>query len=202
RNIYRLLDDLVVQQTTKRSSYLDWEEYFMATAFLAAKRSKDPVTQVGACIVNEDKHIVGIGYNGMPRGCSDDDFEWGRGENNRLESKYLYAYHAETNAILNKNSANVKNCTLYVMLFPCSECAKLIIQSGITKVVHVSDKDNGHAFYEASEKMLLAAGVTIEKYTRERQNVVIDFTKIDRIQHEESAGTSKRTSETADVETK
>ncbi|KAI3352798.1 hypothetical protein L3Q82_019231, partial [Scortum barcoo] len=116
--------------TRKREDYLEWPEYFMAVAFLSAQRSKDPSSQVGACIVNQDNKIVGIGYNGMPNGCDDDLLPWSRSADDRLETKYPYVCHAELNAIMNKNSADVKGCTMYVALFPCNECAKLIIQAG------------------------------------------------------------------------
>uniref|UniRef100_A0A3Q2GVT5 Deoxycytidylate deaminase n=1 Tax=Equus caballus TaxID=9796 RepID=A0A3Q2GVT5_HORSE len=114
----------------KRDEYLQWPEYFMAVAFLSAQRSKDPNSQVAACIVNAENKIVGIGYNGMPNGCSDDLLPWRRTAENKLDTKYPYVCHAELNAIMNKNSADVKGCTMYVALFPCNECAKLIIQTG------------------------------------------------------------------------
>ncbi|XP_067260466.1 deoxycytidylate deaminase isoform X4 [Chanodichthys erythropterus] len=116
--------------TKKRQDYLEWPEYFMAVAFLSAQRSKDPSSQVGACIVNQENKIVGIGYNGMPNGCDDDLLPWSRSADNKLDTKYPYVCHAELNAIMNKNSADVKGCTMYVALFPCNECAKLIIQAG------------------------------------------------------------------------
>uniref|UniRef100_A0A3B3TSI0 dCMP deaminase n=1 Tax=Poecilia latipinna TaxID=48699 RepID=A0A3B3TSI0_9TELE len=116
--------------TRKRDDYLEWPEYFMAVAFLSAQRSKDPSSQVGACIVNQENKIVGIGYNGMPNGCDDDLLPWSRSADDRLNTKYPYVCHAELNAIMNKNSADVKGCTMYVALFPCNECAKLIIQAG------------------------------------------------------------------------
>ncbi|XP_038837632.1 deoxycytidylate deaminase-like isoform X2 [Salvelinus namaycush] len=117
-------------QTKKREDYLEWPEYFMAVAFLSAQRSKDPSSQVGACIVNRENKIVGIGYNGMPNGCDDDLLPWSCSANDRLDTKYPYVCHAELNAIMNKNSADVKGCSMYVALFPCNECAKLIIQAG------------------------------------------------------------------------
>uniref|UniRef100_A0A8C7NJM5 dCMP deaminase n=1 Tax=Oncorhynchus mykiss TaxID=8022 RepID=A0A8C7NJM5_ONCMY len=117
-------------QTKKREDYLEWPEYFMAVAFLSAQRSKDPSSQVGACIVNQENKIVGIGYNGMPNGCDDDLLPWSRSADDRLDTKYPYVCHAELNAIMNKNSADVKGCSMYVALFPCNECAKLIIQAG------------------------------------------------------------------------
>ena len=118
---------------TKRSDYISWDEYFMGVAMLSSMRSKDPNTQVGACIVNEDRKIVGVGYNGFPTGCCDDDLPWAR-EGEWIETKYPYVCHAELNAILNSIGGNLKGCTLYVALFPCNECAKAIIQSGIKKL--------------------------------------------------------------------
>ncbi|XP_059061067.1 deoxycytidylate deaminase-like isoform X2 [Achroia grisella] len=151
------------QSQKKRENYIGWTDYFMAVAFLAAKRSKDPHFQVGACIVNEDNRIVGVGYNGMPRGCSDDIYPWDKG------IKKLYVCHAEMNAILNKNSSDVKNCTIYVKLFPCNECAKIIIQSGIKEVVYVSDKKAEKIEYKASRRMLQDAGVICTTYQRRGQ---------------------------------
>ncbi|XP_076179731.1 deoxycytidylate deaminase [Ptiloglossa arizonensis] len=164
--------------TNKRISYIDWDEYFMATAFLSAKRSKDPCTQVGACIVNSDKRIVGIGYNGMPTGCSDDEFPWSKNTSNPLDSKYLYVCHAEVNAILNKISSDVKDCIMYVGLFPCNECAKVIIQSGIKVIVYMLDKASHRIETIASKKMLDAAGIKYRQYIPKNNKIVIDFTEI------------------------
>ncbi|CAG2122335.1 unnamed protein product, partial [Medioppia subpectinata] len=125
-----------VERVGKRDDYLSWDEYFMSVAFLSAMRSKDPNSQIGACIVNPDMKIVGIGYNGMPIGCSDDALPWNRTADDILDTKYPYVCHAELNAILNKNSSDVKKCTIFVGLFPCNECSKLIIQSGIKRVVY------------------------------------------------------------------
>ena len=138
-------------------SHISWNEYFMGVASLSAKRSKDPSTQVGACVVNEDKRIIGIGYNGFPYGCSDEVYPWGKSDN-YLNSKYPYVVHAEPNAILNCTSS-LKGATLYVTLFPCNECAKLIIQSGIKKIVYMSDKYKTTDSSIASRRMLDAAGV-------------------------------------------
>ncbi|XP_068448008.1 deoxycytidylate deaminase isoform X3 [Clinocottus analis] len=145
--------------TRKREDYLEWPEYFMAVAFLSAQRSKDPSSQVGACIVNQDNKIVGIGYNGMPNGCDDDQLPWSRSADNRLDTKYPYVCHAEMNAIMNKNSADVKGCTMYVALFPCNECAKLIIQAGIKDVIFHSDKYHDSPEMEASRRLLTMAGI-------------------------------------------
>lgn len=142
--------------------HISWDEYFMGVALLSAKRSKDPSTQVGACVVNEDKRIIGIGYNGFPRGCSDDIFPWGKESNNVLETKYPYVVHAEANAILN-SSSSLKNSTVYVTLFPCNECAKLLIQSGVKHIKYMSDKHKNQDSTKASKRMLEAAGVTYEK---------------------------------------
>ncbi|RWS17070.1 centrosomal protein of 44 kDa-like isoform X2 [Dinothrombium tinctorium] len=158
----------------KREDYLQWDEYFMSIAYLSAMRSKDPSTQVGACIVNPQKKIVGIGYNGMPIGCSDDLLPWSRTADNILDTKYPYVCHAEMNAILNKNSADVLNCTLYTSLFPCNECAKLIIQSGIKNVVYVVDKYKDKAEFIASRRLLEMANINISQFIPSR-NVVIDF---------------------------
>ncbi|KAJ8720905.1 hypothetical protein PYW08_006370 [Mythimna loreyi] len=159
----------------KREDYIDWQEYFMATAFLAAKRSKDPSYQVGACIVNKDNKIVGIGYNGMPIGCSDDEFPWAKKTPSPLDSKYLYVCHAEMNAIMNKNSADVKDCTMYVGLFPCNECAKMIIQAGITKIYYLSDGKGDRPSYVASKRMFDAAGVEYKQYVPKRSKIEINF---------------------------
>lgn len=131
--------DPITASVRKRLDYLSWDDYFTSVAYLTARRSKDPNTQVGACIVDSNKCIVGIGYNGFPRGCSDDHLPWARKANSELHKKYPYVVHAEVNAILNKGSKDVKGASLYVALFPCNECAKVIIQSGIKEVVYLSD---------------------------------------------------------------
>ena len=143
----------------KRKNVLSWDEYFMSVAHLSALRSKDPNTQVGACIVNSDKRIVGLGYNGFPRGCDDDSYPWDR-EGDFLDTKYPFVFHAELNAILN-SIQSLKGCTIYVSLFPCNECAKAIIQSGIKCVVYESDKYDGTDGNIASKKMFRDAGVEL-----------------------------------------
>lgn len=150
----------------KRNDYLQWDEYFMGMALLSARRSKDPQTQVGACIVNEYKKVVGLGYNGFPIGCSDDELPWDR-EGDFLETKYPYVCHAELNAILN-STKDLHNCKIYVALFPCHECAKAIIQSGIKEVVYLSDKYNGTDSNKASKLMFEKSGVT---YRQLRTNI-------------------------------
>ena len=135
----------------------------MGIALLSSMRRKDPSTQVGACIVNSEKRILSMGYNGMPRCCSDDEFRWGK-EENPLDSKYLYVCHAELNAILNCASGNVRGCTVYTTLFPCNECAKAIIQSGIAEVVYMSDKYSDSDSVLASKRMFTTAGVKFREY--------------------------------------
>ncbi|MDD3126073.1 MAG: dCMP deaminase family protein [Candidatus Izemoplasmatales bacterium] len=145
----------------KRTNYLSWDDYFMGVAYLSSMRSKDDSSQVGACIVNIKNRIIGIGYNGLPIGCSDDDFPWER-EGAFLETKYPYVVHAEPNAILNC-TVPLDGSRIYVTLFPCNECAKLIIQSGIREIIYLCDKYNGTDADIASKRMLTAAGVTTRK---------------------------------------
>ncbi len=154
----------------KRQEYLSWDEYFMGIAQLSAKRSKDPSTQVGACIVNGENRIVSMGYNGMPRCCSDDEFPWDKNEN-PLNSKYLYVCHAELNAILNCDRGNVRNCICYTTLFPCNECAKAIIQSGISEVVYMEDKYADSDSVVASKKMFDTAGVKYRLYEKSNKEI-------------------------------
>jgi dCMP deaminase len=158
----------------KRTNYISWNDYFMSIAQLSAMRSKDPSTQVGACIVNNEKKIVGIGYNGFPINCSDDILPWGKQSNNELETKYPYVCHAEMNAIMNKNNQSLKDCIIYVSLFPCNECAKLIIQSGIKKIIYLSDKQNNTNHNIASKKLLDMANIIYEKYIP-ANNISIEF---------------------------
>lgn len=161
--------------STKRSDYLTWDDYFMAMAFLSARRSKDPNTQVGACIVDKSNCVIGLGYNGFPRGCSDDHLPWGRIDDKTLHNKYAYVCHAEVNAILNKCSASVKDATLYVALFPCNECAKVIIQSGIREVVYMADTYRDTDMCRASRIMFQMAGVTLRQHIPKLTQVVIAF---------------------------
>ena len=146
----------------KRKDYLSWDEYFMGLAILSSMRSKDPSTQVGACIVNKDKKIVGIGYNGFPHGINDDEFPWGK-EGDYIDTKYPYVVHAEPNAILNSTTSLV-GCSIYVTLFPCCECAKLIIQSGIKEIVYISDKNACDDTTIASKRLFEAAGVKLRQF--------------------------------------
>ncbi len=154
----------------KRANYISWDAYFMGVAKLSALRSKDPSTQVGACIINQDKRIVAIGYNGLPRGLDDNSFNWAK-EGAYTETKYPYVVHAEANAILNATT-NLKDSVLYVTLFPCNECMKLIVQAGIKEIVYMSNKDQGKDFNQASIKMMHAAGITAKQITMEK--IVLD----------------------------
>ncbi len=156
----------------KRTDYISWDEYFMGVAKLAACRSKDPNTQVGACIVSPDDIIISTGYNGMPKGCSDDEFPWNRdGEIN----KYPFVVHAELNAILNANGRDLRGSRVYVALFPCNECAKAIIQSGVKEVVYLSDKYNGTPGNIASKRMLDAAGVKYTQLKAATKSITLDL---------------------------
>lgn len=154
----------------KRENYLSWDAYFMGIALLSAQRSKDNNTQVGACIVNQEKRIVSVGYNGMPTGCPDDDMPWER-DGEFLKTKYPFVCHAELNAILNSAAVNLKNCTLYVTLFPCNECAKAIIQSGIRHVIYLDNKYAGSDSVLASEQMFRLSGVRFEQYQKTGQEI-------------------------------
>lgn len=150
----------------KRKDYISWDEYFMGVAYLAAQRSKDPNTQVGACIVSTDNKILSIGYNGFPSGCSDDEFPWERSsdDGDELKTKYPYSVHSELNAILNYRGPGLEGATLYVTLFPCNECAKAVIQSGIRTVIYADDKYRDAPNNIASLRMLKAAGVDCIRY--------------------------------------
>ena len=158
----------------KREDYISWDEYFMGIAMLAAKRSKDPNTQVGACIVSQDNIIISTGYNGMPKGCSDDEYPW---ERDGDQTKYPYVVHAELNAVLNANGRDLRGSKLYVALFPCNECAKAIIQSGIKEVIYISDKYRNTDSVRASKRMFDAAGVKYTKLEMKRDKLVIDFSE-------------------------
>lgn len=155
----------------KREDYITWDQYFMGIAILSAQRSKDPNTQVGCCIVDENNRIVSMGYNGFPNGILDEDFSWER-QGEPLETKYMYVCHAELNAILN-TCANLKNCTLYVTLFPCNECTKAIIQKGIKKVVYLEDKHSESDSTIASKRMLSKTNIIFEQFQFSNKEVLI-----------------------------
>lgn len=152
--------------SSKRNDYISWDEYFMGVAYMSAQRSKDPNSQVGCCIVSEDNKILSMGYNGLPRGCSDDDFPWNRenAESDPYNAKYFYVTHSEMNAILNYRGGSLEGSKLYVTLFPCNECAKAIIQSGIRTIIYADDKYKDLPATRASRRMLDAAGVRYYPY--------------------------------------
>ena len=150
----------------------------MGVALLSAKRSKDPGTQVGACIVNAQNKIVGAGYNGFPIGCHDDNLPWDK-QGSFLDTKYPYVCHAELNAILNNIGMSLQGCRIYTALFPCNECAKAIIQAGITEVVYLSDKYNGQESALASRKMLEMAGVHCRKVNSSLESLTLSFSEKD-----------------------
>lgn len=156
----------------KRKDYLSWEEYFMGFALLAAERSKDPNSQVGACIVDDNNKIISVGYNGAPIGYDDDkDMHWER-EGNFLDTKYAYVCHSELNAILNSKTP-VRGCRIYVTLFPCNECAKAIIQSGIKEVIYLSDKYKGTDANIVAKEMLEKCGVQFREYEPKEKELVL-----------------------------
>lgn len=166
------------EQVRKRADYIKWDEYFMGIAILSAKRSKDPNTQVGACIVNDRKRIVGIGYNGFPAGCSDDILPWAREAQNQNDTKYPYVVHAEVNAVLN-STKDLLGASLYVALFPCNECAKVIIQSGIKEVIYLSDKYGKTDSVMAAKKMFNMAGVKFRQLNTKINSLEISY-EVDR----------------------
>lgn len=158
----------------KRENYISWDEYFMGVALLAAMRSKDPNTQVGACIVDKENRILSTGYNGLPYGCSDDEFPWNR-EGEYGNTKYPFVVHAELNAILNARGKNLSGAKIYVALFPCNECAKAIIQSGIKEVIYLSDKYATTDSTLASKRMLASAGIKLTQLIPTCDSLNISF---------------------------
>lgn len=156
----------------KKENYLKWDEYFMGIALLSAERSKDPSTCVGACIVSQDNKILSVGYNGMPIGCSDDEYPWER-EGNPLDTKYLYVCHAEMNAILNYTGGNLKNSKVYVTLFPCNECTKALIQKGIKEIIYMSDKYSDTDSVIAAKRMLSSSGILFRKYEHVNKSITL-----------------------------
>ena len=163
-----------MDKVCKRSDYIAWDDYFMGVAMLSALRSKDPSTQVGACIVNQDMKIVGVGYNGFPKGCDDDELQWAR-QGDFLDTNNPYMCHAELKSILNSISRDLKGCSIYVALFPCNECAKAIIQAGITEVVYVSDKYAATDIVKASKKMMNQAGVSYRQLIPKQDRIVLEL---------------------------
>ena len=161
----------------KRTDYISWDEYFMSVAVLASMRSKDPNTQVGACIVGDDKRIISTGYNGFPCGCSDDEFPWVRNaeDGDELNTKYPCSVHSERNAILNYRGPGLEGARMYVTLFPCNECAKALIQSGIKTVIYGDDKYRNAPNNIASLRMLNAAGVRCVRYQKTGRRIEIEL---------------------------
>ncbi|MBR1874135.1 MAG: dCMP deaminase family protein [Eubacterium sp.] len=157
----------------KRIDYLSWDQYFMGIATLSAMRSKDPHTSVGACIVGSDNRILSMGYNGMPRGCADDDFPWGREGDDPLNTKYIYVCHAELNAILNYSAGDLKGARIYTTLFPCNECTKALIQVGIAEVIYAANLYPDSASVMAAKKMMKAAGITYRRYESKEREVTL-----------------------------
>ena len=163
---------------SKRTNYISWDEYFMGVALLSGHRSKDPNTQVGACIVNVQNKIVGAGYNGLPTGCNDEEFPWNK-TGDFLQTKYPYVCHAELNAILNNIGMDLSGCRIYTALFPCNECSKAIIQCGIKEVIYLSDKYSGTNVSVASRRMLNTAGVSYRKVQVKQKKIELSFDEKD-----------------------
>lgn len=162
------------KQTQKRKDYINWDEYFMGIAALSALRSKDPNSQVGACIVSEENKILSVGYNGFPIGCSDEKFPWGR-EGEPTKTKYPYVVHSELNAILNYRGCSLYGTKIYVTLFPCNECAKAIIQAGIKTVIYDCDKYDGTPMNLVSKELLKTAGINVIKYQKTNRKIELNL---------------------------
>ena len=164
----------MTDKKTKRTDYLNWDEYFMSVALLSAQRSKDPNTQVGACVANQNNKIIGVGYNGFPWGCSDDIMPWAR-EGALLDTKYPYVCHAELNAVLNSTIQDLKGCRIYVGLFPCNECTKVIIQSGIEEIIYLSDKYAESDSVKASKFMLDTSNTKYRQFKSDRKGIQLNL---------------------------
>jgi dCMP deaminase len=163
--------------TGPRKDVLSWDEYFMAVAHLIAKRSKDPSTQVGACIVDQNNVIMGTGYNGWPRGIPNDSLPWARSNKNPLDNKYIYVVHAELNAIMNSVGRDLHGSRIYVSLMPCNWCAKAIIQAGIKEVVYLSDKFSDVPDFKAGKILLEKAGIKLRQFVPEHSEIVLNIDK-------------------------
>ena len=159
----------------KKENYLKWDEYFMGIALLSAERSKDPNTSVGACIVSQDNKILSVGYNGMPRGCSDNEYPWEREADSDMDTKYLYVCHAELNAILNYTGTNMLHAKIYTTLFPCNECTKALIQAGISEVIYLDDKYADTSSVIAAKRMMKSAGVIYTKYQSAGKSIMLEL---------------------------
>lgn len=158
----------------ERKDYLSWDAYFMGIALLSAQRSKDPGTQVGACIVGADNKILSVGYNGMPIGCADELMPWAR-DGAPMDTKYLYVCHAELNAILNYSGSHIRGATVYTTLFPCNECAKALIQAGVKRVVYLDDKYSDSDSVQASKLMFKMTGVAFDKYEKTDRSISMEL---------------------------
>jgi dCMP deaminase len=161
-------------QAKKREDYISWDDYFMGVSILSAQRSKDPNTQVGACIVDQNNKIVGIGYNGFPRGCSDEELPWSRKAESINDTKYPYVVHAEVNAILN-STKKLEGARMYVALFPCNECTKVIIQSGIKEIIYLEDKYAETDTVKAAKRMFDMSGVTYRKLDPKQKSISLNL---------------------------
>jgi dCMP deaminase len=161
----------------KREDYILWDEYFMAVALLSGQRSKDPHLQVGACVASPDNKIVGVGYNGFPLGCSDDVLPW-TSDGNYLDTKYPYVCHAELNAVLNSIFSDLRRCRIYVAIFPCNECTKIILQSGISEIIYLTDKHEDTDSIKASKLMLDTAHIPYRKFSTKRKSLLINFSQL------------------------
>jgi len=157
-----------------KSDIITWDDFFMGVCKLAAERSRDPSTAVGCCIVDDFNNIVGVGFNGLPRGCDPNLFPWDR-EGGFLDTKYAYISHSETNALDNADRSKVRGSRLYVSLFPCNECSKRIIQNGIKEVIFLSDKYHNTDAAEASRRLLVAAGIKTRQFVCNRHQVILDL---------------------------
>ncbi len=161
-------------QAKKREDYISWDDYFMGVSILSAQRSKDPNTQVGACLVDRNNKIVGIGYNGFPRGCSDDELPWCRKAENINDTKYPYVVHSEVNAILN-STKKLHDAKMYVALFPCNECSKIIIQSGVKEIIYLEDKYAETDSVKAAKRMFDMSGVKYRKLEPKRKSIQLNL---------------------------
>lgn len=163
------------EKKVKKQDYLKWDEYFMGIAILSSRRSKDPNTSVGACIVSEDNKILSVGYNGMPIGCSDDEYPWEREADTEIDTKYLYVCHAELNALLNYTGTNMQNAKIYTTLFPCNECTKALIQSGIKEVIYYNDKYADTPSVIAAKRMMKSVGMVYRMYEPAGKELVFNL---------------------------
>jgi dCMP deaminase len=153
-----------IKKQRARKQRISWDECFMRIAHVIADRSPDPSTQAGAVVANKNNVVIGVGYNGWPRGIEINDLPWER-EGDFENTKYAYVCHAEENAIYNANNST-HDCKIYCTLFPCNECTKAIIQNGIKEVIYESDKYASTSIVKASKKMLKLAKIPFRNYAR------------------------------------